>query len=378
MKLIFVLIIWIGAIGSSVTAQANCFWEVSTRLVGHRPASTIAPARNWPLVSQETRLQTRTPGGWWSTSHWPVTRTDARGFARIRSAIAFADPVCQLQRDIRVQIRSFSTGNRWKTVHQQTQSMHSNHTGIFSPAPVHRVAVGNLVLQGDYEGNGVVFVQGMTEPPIELTSVESDTQATASAEPIPQNNDDNQLDDVDIEANDDPCRGYRLSVNSGVEFRFGQLIGGAASISSDNALRAETRANGSGTMTLNRITNHIRVENAGSREFNAIHQCPVEVHVRIKETPTVRPDDGWSNPWVEKLPDILPNQTVPVEIRMNLWGSGDDLVGQWSQEYDYLRIEVTIDAENRINEVAESDNQITHCYHAPSNSFVSMSNCGSD
>ncbi|MFT7532904.1 MAG: hypothetical protein ACI9FD_003939, partial [Gammaproteobacteria bacterium] len=189
------------------------------------------------------------------------------------------------------------------------------------------------------------------------------------------NNNQPDVEDVNIQPNDDPCGPFRLVLNGGVEFRFGQLPTSPDPLSPDQALRVETRTNGSGNMTLNRLTNHIGVENAGNGAFNAVHHCPVEVHVRVKESPVVRPDDGWSSAWIEKLPDIAINQVQPVEIRINLWGSGDDLEGQWDQEYEYLKIEVTLDATNLVSEAAESDNQITHCYHAPTNSFAAMANC---
>ncbi|MFT7533880.1 MAG: hypothetical protein ACI9FD_004923, partial [Gammaproteobacteria bacterium] len=79
MKMLLIVAAWVTALASSAPLQANCFWEVSSRLIGFRPANAISAARTWPLVNLETRLQTRTPGGWWSTVNWPIARTNSNG-----------------------------------------------------------------------------------------------------------------------------------------------------------------------------------------------------------------------------------------------------------------------------------------------------------
>ncbi len=362
------------ALAMAAPADANCHWQVSTRLVGHQPAVGNFAARSWPLGALATRVQARTPGGLWNSINWPETASDANGFVQITSAVAFADPDCQTAREFRVQVRSFHTGMNWRTVHQQSTSGHADHLGLFIPAPVHAVTIGNLVLDGEFRGGGVIFIEDIGEPPVTWTSVDDDGTG--------QPNDDGQEDDDDEHPDqpvatlqDDPCHVYRLPIDLDIEFRFGQMPPEPGPLSPDMALRVETRANGGGAMTLNRLTNHIRVENAGGRDFHALHRCPVEIHLRLNEGPGQRSGDGWSTPYVARLPDIAANAVAPVDIDANLLGAGDDLEGDWGQDYEYVLIEAVLDATNRIAETAEGDNRIIHCYHAPTNSFSAMSQC---
>lgn len=364
-------------------AEANCFWEVSTRLIGFRPANALLPARSWPLANLETRVQARTPGGFWNTPNWPVTRTDAQGYATIRSTHAFPDPLCQSGREFRVQIRSFDTGMQWRTVHQENETGPGGYQGILTPAPTHQVSVGNLILGEDYSEDGVIHVEGMSEPPLDFTDGGNDTAPPAGSDDEPDGSDnegdtDNGgggIGDHQIQAAEDPCHVYRLPIDYDIEFRFGQMPLEPGPVSPDRALRTETRPNGGGDMTLNRIRNHIRVENAGGRDFQALYHCPVEVHVRLNEGPGQRGGDGWSPPYVERIPDLPAHTEAPLYEDANLLGAGDDLEGEWDEDYEYLLIEVTLDATNRIAETAEGDNRIVHCYHAPTNAFVAMAQC---
>lgn len=358
------------AMALAAPADANCRWQVSTRLVGHQPAVGNFAASTWPLGALTTRVQARTPGGLWNSINWPATASDANGFVQITSAIAFADPDCQTAREFRVQVRSYATGMAWRTVHQQSTPGHSDHIGLFNPAPVHNVTIGNLVLDGEYRGDGVIFIENIGEPPVTWTSVDDDGQEEEEEE-----DGDAHPDQPVATLQEDPCHVYRLPVDLDIEFRFGQMPANPGPLSTDMALRVETRANGGGAMTLNRLTNHIRVENAGSRNFHALHRCPVEVHLSLNEGPGQRSGDGWSTPYVVRLPDIASNAVEPLAINANLLGAGDDLEGEWGQDYEYVLIAVSLDATNRIAETAEGDNRIVHCYHAPTNSFAAMSQC---
>ncbi len=366
------------ALTLSAPADANCRWQVSARLIGHQPAIGNFAARSWPLGALATRVQARTPGGLWNSLNWPETASDADGFVRITSAVAFADPDCQTAREFRVQVRSFHTGMTWRTVHQQTTSGHSDHIGLFNPAPVHGVTIGNLVLDGEFRGDGVIFIDNIGEPPVTWTSVDDD----GAEQPGDDEHDDDQEDGEDEHSappvatlQEDPCHVYRLPMDLDIEFRFGQMPADPGPLSPDMALRVETRANGGGAMTLNRLTNHIRVENAGGRDFHALHRCPVEIHLRLNEGPGQRGGDGWSPPWTARIPDLAANAVLPIAINANLLGAGDDLEGEWGQDYEYVLVEAVLDAPNRIAETAEGDNRIIHCYHAPTNSFAAMSHC---
>ncbi|WP_417487996.1 hypothetical protein [Maricaulis sp.] len=367
------------ALAMAAPADANCRWQVSTRLVGHQPAVGNFAARSWPLGALATRVQARTPGGLWNSINWPETASDANGFVEITSAIAFADPDCQTAREFRVQVRSFHTGMNWRTVHQQSTSGHADHIGLFNPAPVHTVTIGNLVLDGEFRGGGVIFIENIGEPPVTWTSA-GDNDDAEQPNDDGANGDQEHGDDEHpglpvATIQDDPCHVYRLPIDLDIEFRFGQMPAAPGPLSPDMALRVETRANGAGAMTLNRLTNHIRVENAGSRDFHALHRCPVEVHLSLNEGPGQRGGDGWSTPYVVRVPDLAANVVEPIDINANLLGAGDDLEGEWGQDYEYVLIAVTLDATNRIRETAEGDNRIVHCYHAPSNSFAAMSQC---
>ena len=365
------------------TAEANCRWQANTRLVGVQPGVGNFPDQSWPLANLQTRLQVRTPGGWWNTANWPATTTDADGFASITSAIAFADPDCQTAREFRVQVRSFDTGMQWRTVHTESKPGHSDHLGLFAPAPVHQVELGFLVLDGEYRGNGVIFVEDIGEPPVTWSSAgDEDTGPVIEAADPPASDDgpdtggdQSPPDLTGASFEEDPCHVYRVPVDLGIEFRFGQMPASPGPLSPDQHLRVETRPNGGGAMTLNRLANHFRVENAGSRDYRALYHCPVEVHLRLNEGPGERSGDGWSTPYTLRIPDLAANGVVDLEMDSNLLGAGDDLEGAWDQAYEYVLIELTLDATNRIAETAEGDNRITHCYHAPTNSFAAPAQC---
>ncbi|WP_295691860.1 hypothetical protein [uncultured Maricaulis sp.] len=361
-------------------AEANCHWQVSTRLLGHQPGVGSISSQTWPLANINVRVQARTPGGFWNTPNWPAVTSDGDGFATLVSAIAFADPDCQTARDVRVQVRNFNTGMSWRTVHQQSLPGHGDHVGLFAPAPTHAVTVGNLVLDGPYRGDGVIVIENIGDPPAGWETSGDEPQDVPAVEPVdPQAADaPSQPDRTGAILDADPCHVYRLPIVAGVEFRFGQMPAQPGPLSADNALRISTRPNGGGAMTLNRLTYHVHVENAGQRDFHALHHCPVELHVRLNEGPGQRSGDGWSLPFTTRIPDLAVNAVVALDDTANLLGAGDDFVGAWSQDYAYVLIEVTLDATNRVRETAEGDNRIVHCYHAPSNSFADMAACQGD
>ncbi|RKR00318.1 hypothetical protein [Maricaulis maris] len=385
MRILVLLASLVATLAVAASAEANCRWQVATRLVGSQPGVGNIAGQTWPLDGIQTRVQARTPGGFWNTANWPATTADSDGFVRITSAIAFADPDCQTAREFRVQVRSYDTGMSWRTVHQQSRSGHSDHVGLFNPAPVHAVTLGNLVLSGEFRGDGVIFIENIGDPPLFWSNDDADENGGPVAQPADPGlthgdaDDDGTAPDITgatLEA--DPCHVYRLPIDLDIEFRFGQMPATPGPLSSDMAMRIETRTNGGGDMTRNRLTHHIRVENAGSRDFNAIHHCPVEVHVRVNEGPDARGGDGWSPPWTARIPDLAANAIAEIAVDTNLLGAGDDFAGEWGQDYEFVRVEVVLDATNRIAESAEGDNRIAHCYHAPTNTFAAMSQCEGD
>lgn len=382
MRILFILAMSVAALAGTAPAQANCFWEVSTRLIGYRPGNTAlnSPARYWELGSLETRIRVRTQNGLWNTVNWPTTRTNAQGFAMIRSTHAFPDPLCQANRLVEVQIRSLDTGMQWRTVYAGNMSGPGNqYQGLLAPIPTHNASAGYLVIDGEWAGPGVIFIEGLTEPPVELNGPPpDDSLPTGTIEPSPgfEPEEDNPgPDPSNARFERDHCAPYRLARN--IEFRFGQMPSEPGPLSGDSHLRVEARRNsgGNGDLTLNMLRTHILVENAGSRQFNRIYHCPSYVWVRTNEGPGMRSGDGWSNPWRQHIPDLAPNAVEPIEIDINLYGSGYQFPGEWDEPYDYVLIEVTLDANNRIREAAEGDNRILHCYHASTNTFAAMTNC---
>ncbi|WP_203291934.1 hypothetical protein [Maricaulis parjimensis] len=382
MRILVCLTSLVAMLALSGTAQANCRWQADMRLVGVHPGFGSISDHAWPLANLQTRVRVRTPGGWWNTANWPATSTDANGFASITSAVAFADPDCQTRREFEVQVRNFDTNMQWRTVYSESKQGPTGMTGLMSPAPVHTIELGNLVLDGEFRGSGVIFVEGIGDPPVVWSSGGEggdDTGPQINDAPVPDQDDDEDAssgppDLTGASLQEDPCHIYRLPIGQDVEFRFGQLTAQPGPVSPDQALRVENRLAG-GHVTLNRLAMHFGVENAGQDDFHAVYHCPVEVHVRLNEGPGERGGDGWSNPWVAPIHDIAVNQVRPMAINVNLLGAGDDLVGEWGQDYEYVLIEITLDATNRIAETAEGDNTILHCFHAPSQSFAAMAQC---
>ena len=148
-------------------------------------------------------------------------------------------------------------------------------------------------------------------------------------------------------------------------------------LSPDQALRVATRARANGEMTLNRLSQHIHVENAGSRDYVRNPRCAAMVQFRLNEGPGQRGEgeNAWSTPLTAAIPDVAVNASAPVSVGGNLLGAGDVLVGEWDEDWEYALVEVTLDATHAVPESAETDNRIVHCYHAPSNSFAAMSMC---
>jgi hypothetical protein len=392
MRIISAIIILIITLFFVSTAHANCHWEVSARIEGYQPAVGPFAAQSWPAQNMEVRVQARwSSGGWWNQPNWPATRTDSSGEFSVRSVGAFADPDCQTDRDFRVQIRTYTTGNQWRTVHQQQVSGPNGMQGLFIPPPVHSRRIGDLILSGDSSENGVIRVEGLTPPPVELVpgrreEDEPDLTPHAEEDPTPPAEPDHQDDTP--QAAENPCAMQRSPFATGVELRFGQLTTSQPALSADQALRTELRTNSQG-VTLNRLRHHILVENAGSRNFVHDPRCPALVRFRFNEGPGNRGDgvDAWSAPVFADIPSIASNATVPVDRQSNLLGAGDVMQGQWNSQwpdgsedddyYQYVLIEVVLDPTNVVQETAEGDNDITHCYDAPQNAFVAMSNCQS-
>ncbi|WP_417469786.1 hypothetical protein [Maricaulis sp.] len=378
-------------------AHANCRWEVHGRMEGILNGVGNIAGQRWPAANLEVRVQARTPGGLWNQPNWPATRTDAQGRWSVSSAIAFADPDCQNNRSFRVQIRAYTTGNQWRTLHQQSVSGPAGMAGLMNPAPVHSSALGLLILSDDGSSeNGVIQIEGLDPPRTELSSPDQagGTGDDGTLSPTGDTGNDDPPDDDgtdhEVTMEDAPCGMLTASLPGRVEFRFGQLPPQPGPLSFDQALNTQTRANGAGTMTLNRLRNLIRVENAGSRDYRARDDCPAVVHFRINEGPGRRGsgDDAWSNPATIEIPDIAVNATAPLARDANLLGAGDVFSGAWAEQWDggashprfyqYVLIEVSLDATHAVFETAETDNVITHCYHAPERQFVDLALCQTD
>ena len=390
MRILFTVFIFFSSLVFTSAAQANCFWEVAGRIEGFRPAVGAFQSRSWPAANLEVRVQARWAGNFpWNQTNWPATRTDSAGEFAICSVGAFADGDCQRDRDFRVEVKSFETGYVWRRVHQQFVGGPSGFQGLFIPAPVHTRRIGDLILHDDGRSeNGVIRVEGLYEPDVDLQPVrdeEEEQDLTPHAEEDPTIQPDGEGEDRTPQAVEDPCAMRHSSFATGVELRFGQMTSTLPAMSPDSALRVERRSNTNG-VTLNRLRNHIIVENAGSRDFHHDPRCPALVQLRFNEGPGRR-NNGWSNPSTVELPSVAVNASVIVERNSNLLGAGDVLVGEWAQQwsdgasddsfYEYVLIEAVLDPTNVVQEAAEGDNQVTHCYHAPQNAFVAMSNCQS-
>ncbi len=373
-------------------AEANCRWEVHGRMEGVLNGVGNLPGQVWPAAGLGVRVQARTPGGWWNQPNWPATTTDAQGRWSVTSTGAFADPDCQNDREFRVQYRGYSTSNQWRTIHQQSVSGPSGMTGIMIPAPVHSNPVGLLILRDDGGSeNGVIRIEGLTPPPVQWDrrGDDGDEDEPGKPETDDQPPPRGRLPDGDITIEEAPCGQLSQVLSGRVEFRFGQMPPAPGPLSYDQALRTENRTNAAGTLTLNRLRNHILVENAGSRDYRAREDCPAIVEFRINEGPGRRGsgEDAWSNPAAIEIPDIAVNATAPLDRNANLLGAGDIFIGEWAQQwdgganhenfYEYVLIEVTLDATNNVYESAETDNIITHCYHAPERQFVDIGLCQS-
>lgn len=377
---------------ASVTsaAQANCRWEVHGRMEGVVHGVGTLPGQIWPAANLAVRVQARVSGGWWNQANWPATHTDAQGRWSVTSTIAFADPDCQDNRQFRVQFRGYSTGNHWRTIHQQSVSGPSGMSGILSPAPIHSSALGLLLLGEDGSSeNGVLRIEGLTPPPVQLVPADEDDGNNGADEPVDDDDptQDGSLGDQDITIAEAPCGLLPGGVTGRVEFRFGQMPASPGPLSYDQALRTQQRSNGAGTVTLNRLRNHVLVENAGLRDYHPREDCPAVVRFRINEGPGRRgeAEDAWSNPAFVEIPALAVNATAPIARDANLLGSGDIFPGEWAEQwydgegnsgfYEYALIEVTLDATNHVFEAAEGDNTITHCYHAPAGQFVDLALC---
>ncbi len=387
MRILFAVIILILTLILTGGAHANCFWDLSGRLEGYRPPSAISSGRTWPLENVEMRVQVRwSSGGTWNGPNWPATRTGANGAWSVRSAVAFPDPDCQRDRVVRVQIRGYQTGNNWRTVHTQSVAGPGGMIGLLNPIPTHSRRVGLLVLGGGNESeNGIIYVENFGEPPIEWATppdepVIEDDPTPGSTHPNTPGGGRTPV------ATDAPCAHLRSPFAAGVEFRFGQMTAAPSPLSPDQAMSITLRPAGNTPDALNRIEAHAWVENAGSRNYVRDSRCPSMVHFRINEGPGRRGegDDAWLV-YSEKMPSVAVNALAPVSITANFLGTGDWFAGDWEEQwpggaddpdhYEYVLVEIVLDATRMIMETAEGDNVIQHCYHAPENVFVPMSNC---
>ncbi|MCP2680427.1 hypothetical protein NHF45_12895 [Maricaulaceae bacterium NA33B04] len=186
------------------------------------------------------------------------------------------------------------------------------------------------------------------------------------------------LPNRDMEAQFDPCARLRLLQPGDVEFRFAQLgeILGAASPDSHIDLTLRPIAN----PYLRRFNIAFGVENAGSVNFSASRQCPVIVRMRSFEGADGQSGGrtGWSPPREVEIGDIAVNAVDSLSFEGSFFGTGNQPIGGWNQNWEYTLVELTVDVPNRVSELAEGDNRIVHCYHAPGQSFVPLSLCGGD
>lgn len=370
-------VLLVSALGAT-NALADCQWEISGTLEGEQPGFPGNGPTIWAISGVEVRVDAR----WahmacpqiglnslecpWNGAAWSSTTTDSQGNFTIQS-MAFPDPICQKDRDFRLKVRGFPLSLFNWTVAAQVNSISGPNglQGWHIPQVTHFANLGT-VRTSVYEAPSEV-VWGDPE----------DKDRTPRLEPrtdLPNRGDDNrrggnpQIAEV-------PCGMEARSLGFSTEFRFGVLNATGSNVSFDNALMIETRPNGAGRMTLNRITAHILVENAGQRSFTYSNRCAAKVTVRINEGPGER----GGNPWQEQtgnMPNVPGNTEVPYEDNANLLGAGDDFSDEpWDEDWEYALIEVVLDSGNDVMESAEGDNVVQHCYHAPSNSFANMSNC---
>ena len=351
--LIFVLVMGIS------NAWADCQWDVSGTLEGEQAGLPGNPPTIWAISGREVRLQVRWANmacpqvGFnsveecaWNTVGWSTDISNSQGDFTVQS-VAFLDPVCQKDRDFRIEVRGYPITS-W-TVAAQVDSISgpNGFQGPQIPMAMHRVRLGTVRTTDVYEAPSEVIW---------------DTGDDKDGDRHPQ-----------IE--EAPCGLETRSLGISTEFRFGTMNASGNNVSFDRALMIETRANGAGRITLNRITAHILVENAGQRGFSYSNHCPAKVTLRTNEGPGERSGDPWSA-YEGNMPNVPANTEVPYERNGNLLGTGDDFADEpWDHDWEYALIEVVLDSGHDVMETAEGDNVVQHCYHAPSNSFVNMSNC---
>jgi hypothetical protein len=362
--LIFVLVM-----GMS-NAWADCQWHVSGTLEAEYAHPDLTTPHTIVAISgREVRLRAR----WahmacpqvglnpdtdkecrWTLVGWSTDISNSQGDFTVQS-VPFLDPVCQKDRDFRIEVRlgGWATvpvgpiwpayGSSWTVVAQvDSISGPNGFQGPQIPMAMHRVRLGTLIRESDDDV---------------WTAIEEEDK---DADP--------QLEEV-------PCGLETRNLGMSTEFRFGAMNASGNNVSFDQALMIETRANEPGRMTLNRITAHVLVENAGQRGFSYSNHCPAKITLRINEGPGARSGDPWSA-YERDMPNVPANTEVPYERNGNLLGTGDDFADEpWDHDWEYALIEMVLDSGHDVMESAEGDNVVQHCYHAPSNSFVNMSNC---
>jgi hypothetical protein len=363
--LIFVLVM-----GMS-NAWADCQWDVSGTLEGEQAGLPGNPPAIWAIFGREVRLQVRWANmacpqvGFnpvecsWNTVGWSTDISNSQGDFTVQS-VAFPDPVCQKDRDFRIEVRGYPITS-W-TVAAQVDSITgpNGFQGPQIPMAMHRVRLGT-VRTDVYEAPSEVIWDEDRQPLLE------------PADNFPPNPGGDNPRNPQIE--ETPCGLETRSLGMSTEFRFGTMNASGNNVSFDRALMIETRANEAGRMTLNRITAHILVENAGQRGFSYSSHCPAKVTLRTNEGPGERSGDPWSA-YEGDIPNVPATTEVPYERNGNLLGAGDDFADEpWDHDWEYALIEVVLDSGHDVMETAEGDNVVQHCYHAPSNSFSNMSNC---
>jgi len=355
-------------------AFADCQWTISGTLEGERPNFPGNPPIIWALSGIEVRVNARWANmacpqvGFnsiecpWNGAAWSSATTDSQGRFTIQSA-AFPDPVCQKDRDFRIEVRGFPVTN-WTVAGQVDGIAGPNGLqGPQIPMASHRARLGTIRTDVFPAPTEVEWSRPEEEEEERTPRMRPRTELpTTRGGSTPQ-------------AAEVPCGMEMRGMGASTEFRFGAMNASSSNISSDRALRVETRTDTSGRMAFNLLTVHILVENAGQRGFTYSNRCPAKVRVRINEGPGERANNGWGE-FQSNMPSVPGNTEVPYQDDLNLLGVGNDYVDEpWDRDWEYVLFQAELDPNNDVVETAEGDNVIQHCYHAPTNSFTNMSNC---
>lgn len=279
----------------------------------------------------------------WNDVNWSDDTSDAAG--RFTStSIAFLGPDARHARDLRIEVRHWST-NGWREVSVQSSS------GPAGNPARHDVILDPIVV--DFDAPPPVVLRPDDPAQDEEDGVETDSGAPSFGEA-------------------DPCLGP--SVAGRPDLAFGPLPGGAGSnVSPDGLVRVQLRQVG-GQPHARRLRFSMTVRNEGSRDYSGSEPCEAIVRVFRDAGPG---EYGTSSQGAvatsdEPLGPIADGFSRMHQMNVTLRGTGPDGLGLgWDEAYEFVRFEIMLDADGRVFEGDESNNRLgPYCYHAPSNTFV--------